>query len=247
VNKRAYYRTVLRETADWDDFLMAESGLPGPRANLELAQAAADEGDEVLFRRYVALGPDAAPTNSPLEFLAFCGVVGLGRLLAGGRRDLLPVLRVQAADPRWRQREAVAMALQRWGQVDMDALLKEMRAWSQGSLLERRAAVAALCEPALLAQAAHAEEVLQVLDEITASLLAAADRRGEPFRILRQALGYGWSVAVAAAPEAGTRMMAGFFASADEDIRWVMKQNLAKKRLERLDPEWLARGRIMLG
>jgi hypothetical protein len=247
VNKRASYRTVLAETADWDAFLMAESGLPGPRANLELAQAAADEGDEALFRRYVALGPDVAPTNSPLEFLAFCGVVGLGRLLAGGRRDLLAVLRAQAADPRWRQREAVAMALQRWGQVDMDALLKEMGAWSRGSLLERRAAVAALCEPALLARPAHAEEALQLLHEITADLPAAADRRGEPFRILRQALGYGWSVAVVAAPEAGKRMMAGFFASADEDIRRVMRENLAKRRLERLDPDWVARGRITLG
>jgi hypothetical protein len=243
VNKQARYRAVLRETAGWDAYLMAESGLPGPRGNLELAQAAADEGDELLFRRYVTLGPDVAPTNSPVEFLAFCGVVGLGRLLADGRRDLLPMLRTQAADPRWRLREAVAMALQRWGRVDMDGLLTEMTAWSRGSLLERRAAVAALCEPALLALPAHAEAVLRLLDDITAGLPAVPDRRGEPFRILRQALGYGWSVAVVAAPEAGKRMLEKWFTSEDDDVRWIMKQNLTKNRLQRLDPEWAGRWR----
>jgi hypothetical protein len=60
------------------------------------------------------------------EFLAFCGVLGLGKLIAQGQLDLLPRLRNYASDPHWRTREAVAMALQRWGQVDMANLLQEM-------------------------------------------------------------------------------------------------------------------------
>ena len=39
------YREHLRQMCDWESFLLAESRLPGPRANLDLAQAAADEGD----------------------------------------------------------------------------------------------------------------------------------------------------------------------------------------------------------
>ncbi len=39
------YRAELRRIADWEAFLRAESRLPGPRSNLELAQAVAEEGD----------------------------------------------------------------------------------------------------------------------------------------------------------------------------------------------------------
>ena len=45
-NKIAYYTEKLRSLKDWDSYLQEESGLPGPRGNLELAQAFADLGDE---------------------------------------------------------------------------------------------------------------------------------------------------------------------------------------------------------
>ena len=130
--KTEAYRQTLRTLPDWDQFLMKESGLPGPRGNLELMQAVADEGTLDLFQRYLTYTPDRASTNSPEGFLAMCGVVGLGRLLAEGDLDQLAVLRVCANDPRWRVREAVAMGLQRWGDADMPALLKAMSDWVKG-------------------------------------------------------------------------------------------------------------------
>nr|HMQ56880.1 hypothetical protein [Anaerolineae bacterium] len=84
MSKATDYRAKLRRLAVWDTYLLAESGLPGPRGNLELAQVVADEGDLELFQRYTGYTVDQAPVNSPYEFLAFCGVVGLGRLLAEG-------------------------------------------------------------------------------------------------------------------------------------------------------------------
>jgi len=57
---------------------------------------------------------------------------------------------MRANDPRWRVREGVAMALQRWGSENFDALAVKMTEWASGSLLERRTAGAALCEPALV-------------------------------------------------------------------------------------------------
>ena len=80
------------------------------------------------------------------------------------RPALLAELRRHATDPRWRAREAVAMALQRLGDADMDALLDEMERWAGGRPLEQRAAAAALCEPRLLRDPAHAARVLAVLD-----------------------------------------------------------------------------------
>jgi hypothetical protein len=233
------YRAVLRGLDDWDTYLMAESGLPGPRGNLELARAAALEGNPERLARYRALSPDQAPVNSPQGFLAFCGVLGLGEQLAQGAMAALGELRKHAGDPRWRIREAVAMALQRWGEADLPALQAAMEAWAEGNLLERRAVVAALCEPALLREQAAARIALKILDRVTASLVAESDRRGEDFRVLRQALGYGWSVAAAADLPAGKQAMQAWFGSPDPDVRWVMKENLKKKRLERLDPAWV--------
>ena len=234
------YRQTLQALDDWEPYLLAESGLPGPRGNIELAQAVADEGSEPYFLYLLSFDATLAPTNTPQEFLAFCGVVGLGRLVADGRHDLLPVLRQCAGDPRWRTREGVAMALQRWGRADIAGLLAEMAVWARGSFLEQRAAAAALCEPALLHNASDAERTLKLLDTITADLTTAEDRRGEPFQALRKGLAYCWSVAVAALPEAGKPLMERWIASADKDVRWIMRQNLQKQRLIRIDPDWVA-------
>ena len=181
MNKVESYREKLRTLKSWDAFLLKESGLPGPRGNLELAQVVADEGDAALFERYLAFDATRAPTNSPYEFLAFCGVVGLGRLVAEGKRARLKTLRACASDSRWRMREGVAMALQRVGDKDMDALLDEMEKWSRGNLLEQRAAAAALCEPRLLHEREHAARVLRILDDITASIARIENRKSVEF------------------------------------------------------------------
>jgi hypothetical protein len=241
MSKIDHYRQILRTLDDWDAFLMDESGLPGPRANLELVQAVADEGDLDLFQRYLTYEPIQAPTNSPQVFLAVCGVVGLGKILAEGRYEQFERLRQLANDPRWRIREGVCMALQRLGEVDMDTLTGEMRRWSEGNPLEQRAAAAALCEPKLLVQKGHAHAVLEILDEITESFTRIEDRRDEDVRVLRKGLGYCWSVAVAALPEEGKALMEKWLASQDKDILWIMKENLKKNRLARMDPSWVER------
>jgi hypothetical protein len=61
----------------------------------------------------------------------------------------------------------------------------------------------------------------------------------EGFRVLRQALGYCWSVAVVAFPEKGKKMMERWFASEDRDVRWIMRENLKKNRLVRMDAKWV--------
>jgi hypothetical protein len=247
MSKVDLYRETLKTLEHWDEFLLKESGLPGRRGNIELAQAVAEEGDAETFTRYLAYDSDQAPTNSPYEFLAFCGVVGLGRLASEGDLELLTILRQHASDPRWRIREAVAMALQRLGRRDMDVLLQEMERWSTGNPSEKRAAAAGLCEPDLLRNRDHAQTALEILDRITASIEGMEDRRSDGFKALRKGLGYCWSVAVVAAPGQGKRMMEKWFSSNDRDIVWVMKQNLSKKRLVRMDAEWVERWKTELG
>ncbi len=239
MSKRDDYRAKLRTLKEWDAYLLRESGLPGPRGNLELAQAVADEGNAALFLRYAG--------NSGQEYLALCGAIGLGRLIAEGRVDLLARLRALASDSRWRVREGVAMGLQRWGDADFAALVRKMDAWSRGNALEQRACAAALCEPRLLRDAKQIARVLRILDRITASLGKAKTRERDGFIALKKGLAYCWSVAVAASPEPGKRAMERWFASDDPDVRWIMRENLKKDRLARRDAAWVKRWKAKLG
>jgi hypothetical protein len=227
--------------ADWDAYLTANSGLPGPRANLELARAVAEEAPPATLRRYAAAGD---------EYLALCGAAGLGRLLAEGDPTVADELERLAGDDRWRVREGVAMGLQRLGDADLPRLLALAARWAASpSALVQRAAVAGVCEPRLLRQPGPAGRALDLLDTVTGSLVArpAAERAGPPVRVLRQALGYCWSVAVAALPGAGFGRLERWAASDDPDMRWLVRENLGKSRLVRADPDALARLRNRAG
>jgi hypothetical protein len=238
------YRAKLIGLDDWDAYLLRESGLPGPRGNIELGQAVANEGNRELFHRYLSYTTDIAPVNSPYEFLAFCGALGLGRLLAEGDTSLLQVLRMLASDPRWRMREAVAMALQRLGDVNMPQLLAEMQIWSRGTPLEQRAAAAAICEPRLLSTENYAHQALNILDTITIAVEAATHRQGDDFNALRKGLGYCWSVAVVALPAEGKVLMEKWLQTPDKDIQWIMQENLKKNRLLRMDARWVEQRQV---
>jgi len=232
---------------DREAYLRAHSGLPGPRGNLELIDVASAASDRAEVERWVALGPEAAPENTPGVFLACVGIVGLGRLVAAGDRSFLPVLRRSSNDPRWRAREAVAMALQAWGDVDPDALLGEMERWAGGSPLEGRAAMAALCEPRLLRDRHMVAGTLAILDRLTASVRDHGTERADDVRALRQALGYGWSVAAAADITIGLPALERWLPDPSVDVRWIVRQNLAKVRLARVAPGWVERARAALG
>lgn len=168
-----------------------------------------------------------------------CGVVGLGRLLAAGDAAVLPDLRRLAGDPRWRIRESVAIALQRFGDADFAALLDEMRRWANGTALERRAAVAALCEPRLLVEPERVRNVLGLLDRVTAELPQLGDRRSNDVRTPHKTPGYTWSVAIVALPEEGKPLFERLLGSGDPEVRWIVRENLRKKRLGRMDHEWV--------
>jgi hypothetical protein len=219
------YREELRQLKDWDPYLRKHSGLPGTRANLELVAAVAEEADADRLWRLSA---------SEDEFLALCGTAGLGRIALLEPETVMSWLRELASDPRWRVREGVAMALQRLGRESMPKLLAEMKAWRHGDFFVQRAVVAGLCEPALLASNEDTVAVLEMLDQITRSAATSDDRRGDGFRILRQALGYGWSVAAAAAPRNAQPYLEKWLRSSDKDVAWIMKSNLSKARMAEL-------------
>src|SRR5699024_12688328 len=116
------------------------------------------------------------------------------------------------------------------------ALAPIVLAWADdpGPLVQR-AAAAAVCEPRLLRTAEAAALAVEVCRCCTAGLLRvpALERRDRDVHTLRQALGYCWSVAVAADPDPGLLAFRALDAT-DPDVAWILAQNLRKKRLARL-------------
>jgi hypothetical protein len=224
---RAQLRTVPRSS--WPDYLTAHSGLPGPRGNLELAIAVAEEASPAQLDRFIATDD---------EYLVFCGVVGLGRLLADGAgEDVVRRLHAHAADPRWRVREGVAMALQRLGDSDLRRLLTVVTEWAHDKdPLVQRASAAGICEPRLLTSPEAAAAAVEVCDTATRALAGRPrdERRDPAVRTLRQGLGYCWSVAVAADPAHGLPRFLALSASPDADVAWIVRENRKKARLARL-------------
>ena len=76
----------------------------------------------------------------------------------------------------------------------------------KGNGYEKRAVVAGLCEPKLLKDKAVAFHVINLLDEITATL-AHDNKLTDEEDSLRKALGYGWSVAIVHAPAGGKKLL----------------------------------------
>jgi hypothetical protein len=233
------YQKILSETSDWPAYLMSESNLPGPRGNLELAQAVAGSGTEQQFLSFLQFTPQLAPENTTQSFLAFCGTLGLGTLIANGQEHYLATLKQQANDPRWRTREAVAMAMQHIGDHNSELLLEICHDWKSGTWLEQRAVVAGICEPRVLNSKTFTEIAMIILDEITTHIQQAIPNKADDFRTLRQALGYGWSVIIVASPDPGKGYLENWSQDPHPDIRWIVKENLKKKRLQRMDADWV--------
>src|SRR5437899_12736621 len=95
------YRRELSRLKDWEPYLKKHSGLPGPRANLELVAAVAEEADPDRLWRFSA---------SSDEFLAPCGTAGPGRSAPLEPETVTTWLRALASDTRWRVCERVALA-----------------------------------------------------------------------------------------------------------------------------------------
>jgi hypothetical protein len=116
----------------------------------------------------------------------------------------------------------------------MGGLLDKMERWATGSPLEGRAAMAAICESRLLRRREDVQRVLAILESLTVVVRDSAKPISAEMRVLRQALGYGWSIAVAADPTLGLPAFDRWSTDPDRDVRWIVAENRKKSRLTRL-------------
>lgn len=258
------------------DYLLSRSNLPGPRANLELLHRFSDSverqcdghRDELwsLCVSFLSIPKDKAFTGSPMEFIPMCGTVGMGAICAsdGSGDDAyfdqsMARLKAIAGDPRWRVREAVAIALQKVLSGPHKRAVRTLSEWIEPEQwLQMRAVAAGIAEPPLLQDAVLCRHALRfhrsiidyVVDYLRANRLPtlSAVMKSEAFRKLVQALEYSLSVVVAAAPEEGfpfLRDLARTASRHSEDpgeqkaaavLRKIVKVNLQKARLAKPFP-----------
>lgn len=230
--------------------VQATSNLPGPRGNLEVAAAVATafraaNSTWVIesIEEWSELGQDIAGGNDPGVMLPFTAAQSAGALWNASdgaqRAKLAEILRRAANDPRWRVREGAAMGLQRIGFDDFDELKDIVECWDQdATLLEHRAIVAGMAEPPLLT---NNERTRFGLDHATAALdalLATSppERRSDDAQTLRKALGYAFSVFIAADP-AGFLQLERIARIPDKDAGWIARENLRKARIAKKFPD----------
>jgi hypothetical protein len=230
--------------------LVRDSGLPGARLNLSLVgRFAAAVGEvargpdppvaalEALLDRWAAMPEQQAPADRPEVILPCAAVAAYGEV--GAVRpdwwdDEVAKLGVAATDGRWRVREVVALALQRLLDADWDRTARVLLEWAAAEdPLLVRAAAAAVAEPSLLRSEDRRASAAQVQRRAVERLRAypAQSRRTPPVRVLRQALGFTVSVVVAASGDFA--LLEGMAASGDPDLRWVVRENLKRRRLRR--------------
>jgi hypothetical protein len=249
-----------RNPAPLQRYLQAHSALPGPRSSLELAHAFADAagGDASrvwgrlwhLSVRWTRIPAADAPENTPGVFLPVCGALAIGAI-AAAHGDRMPAALVHlyscAHDTRWRVREGAVMGLQRLlGSQPRETIVRLARWIAANDWLAMRAAVAAVAEPPLLAVPSIASAALRLHETVVTHVLAARVREGEPFRVLRQTLGYSISVVMVVNPKGGFALLRRLAASGSPDGWWIVKENLKKRRLAAFPREIAALERLLI-
>lgn len=254
-------RALMGHERPLEFYLREHSRLPGPRANLELANDVSSllaasvskmpDAVRALINRFANGNREMVASNTPDEFVMLCGIIAFGTCTTAypaWRNDTFDLLKHYACSGNWRVREAVTMAYQQLlGGAPQETMAQLLALASKGTYLQQRAAIAAVAEPSLL----YSNEVLTVAIQLQQHVVermrnvAALDRKSEDFKVLRQALGYTLSVVTAAAPEPGFALMRECATWGDKDITWALRENLKKKRLAKFPEDTQALEKLL--
>ena len=236
-NYEAIFKPLLAHPQELALRLKKESGLPGPRANLEIAAVlsrmaarAPEQGFYELALPWALLSSEEAETNTPEEYLTVVGIRILGGLYALSNTKRQQTIRhlfeQRVVDTRWRSREAVAMALQDIGEAAFDEMVSIVTEWASGSRLFQRAVLVALAHPPFL----NEERAIFAL-KIADGILKEARWQEEEGRILKAAFEFAPSVYVTKAPKEGFALLRCWASHADKTTLNIVAKNLRKSRL----------------
>jgi hypothetical protein len=120
-------------------------------------------------------------------------------------------------------------------------VIKILEDWTSGNEYEKRAVIASLCEPKLLDCKSNVRCILNILSKIMACFACVTGPLSEGQITLRKAAGYCWSVAIVASPEDGKKSFEALLPAKNKHTLWIVKENLKKNRLLKMDREWVVK------
>ena len=187
----ALERAIAGKTADLFRQLELQSGLPGPRVNMNLAVAFAYECASIgpktddLAYAMANLPPDEARGASGKEFLSVCGVLAVGNRAMVAKENAvrdraLVLLEEKADDPRFRVRDAVPLALAMMGQKMKADLADRVEPWMD-RYFQATAVIRALSEPIWLETFAH-DAYYQPINLLDSAFVLAHEAPRSAFR-----------------------------------------------------------------
>lgn len=237
---KSYDKALLNiSPRQWPEFLKAHAFLHDGRLNFELAEAFAQIGTLMDFKKYIKMDEESAPPGSREEFLTFCGVLGYGTYLSNYYdAALLLELQEKANDTRKHVRKAVALALKKIGQNNIRRLERIMKKWRGGSSFEMCAVIAALSELSPLKQYEVAEIALELLDWATA-LIVDEEEFAEGLGELETELSSAWEILTAIRPVQTKPLIERWIKEQNPAVDKIMQRNLLKTSLQDEDPEWV--------
>jgi hypothetical protein len=225
--------------------LEKHSGLPGPRANLELAAAlgdaaaSADAAGRRLLLEWARLTPDEAPHGTRAEYVPVAALCALGVVAAQPveRDACVTALHDAASDPRWRLREAAALGLQRLGELDSPVLVELLRPWADDSDLVVRLVMVTAAHPPILDRADVRAVGWDAADHALERVRRRRTESAETLRVLTAALSFAPSVYAAAEPREGFRRLGRWAEARELAVKKLVAANLRKARLARKYPD----------
>jgi hypothetical protein len=226
-------KPLIDDPVKLERFIIENSNLPGPRANLELAFALSEIYENIdVLKKWTEIGTDQADVNDPRSFLPFCAAVSLGRLYPKTKdKEILRILTKMASDDRWRIREAVTFGFQRIGENDFSDLRRIFSEWlPKSNNREKRSILVSLAHPQFLDRNTSLF-CFGILENVFKNM-----ERDDDFDILKKGLEFTLSVYVAANPEYGFSFIERWIGK-DKDIDEIIKSNLKKNRLLKKHPK----------
>jgi hypothetical protein len=188
---------VMRGDRRLFDLLCRGSGLPGPRPNHALAQAAGRQiaslgrRADALVGELCAFDIRRAPAGTPMEMLPIVGAMALARRYASGDRpeEALDSLRTLAEDPRHVVRDGVSVALCEAAAARGDSVAADLGSWMDG-YLPAAVAIEALTSRRALDRLRRADLLVEILDRAFSLVegAARADQRSQGYRTLLETL-----------------------------------------------------------
>jgi hypothetical protein len=220
-------KLIIDDPIKLEQFVVENSNLPGPRANLELAFALSEVFENMgVLAKWAEIEVDRADDNDPRSFLPFCSAVCLGSLYTKTKdEEIVRILKKMANDDRWRIREAVAFGFQRIGEDNLSELKRIFSEWIEKSNnREKRAILVSLAHPKILDRDKSLVR-FEFLEKVFKNM-----ERDDDFEILKKGLEFTLSVYTAANPEYGFSFMEKWIGK-DKVIDDIIKANLKKNRL----------------